>query len=147
MKNSLYVSRSLDNITATNVIKWAKSNNINNLLAPENLHVTIAYSKTPVDWDKIKPNKFEYVFRGSKQIKFLAVSIVMTFDSPFLRTSWKKYMDASASWDWDIYIPHITLAYNGNENIDLTKITPYQGELRFLPEQMYLLDDNWENSI
>ena len=57
---TLYVSRRVLNAGA--IIDWAKDQGFETTLPAEDLHVTIAYSRTPVDWMKVtqawtvKPN-------------------------------------------------------------------------------------------
>ncbi len=48
---TLYISRPLKNAEA--FIEWAKAQGFAKTLAADDLHVTIAFSKAPVDWAKI----------------------------------------------------------------------------------------------
>jgi hypothetical protein len=48
---TLYVKRPVNN--ARQIIAWSKSAGFEKTLLPDDLHVTIAFSKTEVDWKKI----------------------------------------------------------------------------------------------
>ncbi|MDG4813797.1 hypothetical protein P8629_12385, partial [Hydrogenovibrio sp. 3SP14C1] len=48
---TLYLRRDVEN--ASDIIKWYKDQGVPEVYAPEALHVTIPYTKTPIDWTKM----------------------------------------------------------------------------------------------
>lgn len=132
---SLYVRRDL--LNATEVLKWAKGQGLTGLMAAEELHVTIAYSTKPIDWMSAGeawggeltvpaggPRVVEPIGPGATALKFASMDL-----------AWRnlRIRDAGASWDYDDYQPHITLTYE-KQTVDLSKIEPFRGELKFGPE-------------
>lgn len=124
-------------------VKWAESQGFD-VVKPDTLHVTIAYSRTPVDTSKLKLDTHEYVYQGKTTVGPLGDEggVVLFFNSPYLKLSWQRYIDAGASWDYDGYTPHVTISYDAKD-VDLSKMKPYTGELRFYPETIENLDDDW----
>jgi hypothetical protein len=53
--STFYVHRPLQN--ADELLAWAKANGFTDTLAPQDLHVTIAFSKTPLLWEKFTPDQ------------------------------------------------------------------------------------------
>ncbi len=46
-----------------------------------------------------------------------------------LRRAWQAYADAGASWSFDEYVPHITIAYDESNSIDVEAIKPFTGDI------------------
>lgn len=143
----LYVQRKLMNPDP--FIAWAKEQGFLKVLAPEELHVTIAYSKEPVLWaaagdsvDKLQNSE------GKRSVSALGDggAVVLKFTSQELQTRWKEFKDAGASWDYEGYTPHITISYNG-EGINLATITPYTGVLELGPEIYEPLDEDYKETV
>lgn len=131
---TLYVSRRL--INAAEVLKWARSQGLKGLEKPEDLHVTIAYSRIPVDWMKMG-NSWEGELKlpagGPRIVEPLGdASAVLLFSSSELTWRNTAMQDAGASWDHPEYQPHVTLSYEAGQ--DLSSVEPYTGELVFGPE-------------
>lgn len=136
---TLYVSRRLKN--AEEVLRWARSQGFKSLLPADSLHVTIAYSKTKIDWMLVGEgwpfDDTEMVVGagGPRVVEAMsnAGPIALLFASSKLSHRHHEIVEAGASWDHPDYQPHITLSY-GDDALDLTKIEPYRGELVFGPE-------------
>lgn len=148
-KKSLYVSRDL--LNADEVIAWAKAQGFKQTLAPDDMHVTIAFSREPVDWTEAG-DSVDHLQVGNGLISVQPLGdkggIVALFDSPELHKRWQEFRDVGASWDWPEYKPHITLTYSGEgAPPDLSKVEPYTGELKFGPEKYAEVDDNWTDKI
>jgi len=132
---TLYVSRKLLNGAA--LVKWAKSVGIVEPLAASDMHVTITYSRNPVDWLKMG-NSWEEeltIPKGGARLleRFDGGAVVLAFASNMLKWRNEEMREHGASFDYDEYQPHVTLTYAG-EGLDLSAIQAYQGELRFGPE-------------
>ena len=144
---TLYVHRSL--INAEHFIKWAKDQGFEKTLDPEDLHVTIAFSKKEVDWSKWEPKNNNITVTGwERKVGPLGDegAVVLHFESPSLQDRWKEFKDGGCSWDWDGYKPHVSITYKGND-IDLSKVNPYNGPLIFGPEEFKEVDLNWKDKV
>ncbi len=150
----LYVYRALQN--ADDVLEWARAQGFTSLLAASDLHVTIAYSRAPVNWlrmgDYFGSNGDgggHYVPAGGPRLVEKIGeqgAIALFFYSSHLDERNKQMRARGASWDYDQYHCHITLSYGGNHP-DLQAIEPYRGELRFGPEIFEPLQLDWQSSI
>jgi hypothetical protein len=145
---TLYVRR--DVVNKDELLTWARNVGLDKFgELTEDLHVTIMYSRTPVDWGKAgedwnsTPNG-ELVIKpgGMRMLDRLGVggSVVgLLFTSEQL--AWRHISiknNLECSWDWDYFQPHITFVY-GNENVtidpdELRMVEPYRGEIVFGPE-------------
>lgn len=145
---SLYVSRGVKN--ADDIITWAKAQGFSKPLAADDLHVTIAYSKTKVDWFAA-PDHFDDIRipaavdqkDGERSVEALGDkgAVVLRFESPDLESRWQAFRDAGASWDFEGYKPHITITYEPGD-VDLTKVEPYAGMLELGPERFEEIDED-----
>lgn len=123
------------------------------------LHVTVAYSKTPVDWAKlpadwfgstdeegrirVKPGGMRMMERlgPDGQVK---AAVVMQFTSSDLTYRWRELCEAGCSWDFEDYQPHVTIAWDVDQAIDPSSLRPWQGELVFGPEIFEEVDEDWK---
>lgn len=146
---TLYLSRTLQNYD--DLIEWAKSQGFKNTLAPDELHVTIAWSETPVDWDKVgaRDDNLTVPAGGHREVKPLGDkgAIVLKFESDELEARWQETLDAGAHWKHDGYQAHVTITYEGAEGLDLDAVEPYEGELVFGPEELAEVDEDWDKKI
>ncbi len=139
---TLYVSRRL--LNTSDVLEWARAQGIPDLQDANELHVTITYSRNPVDWFAVGAAWDEELTipRGGPRMveKFNGGAIVLSFASNMLRWRNEEMREAGASYDFPTYQPHVTIAYN--EQFDVDGIEAYQGELRFGPEVFEEIRDN-----
>lgn len=144
---SLYVSRRL--LNADEVLKWAREQGFKNLLDADDLHVTVAFSRNHVDWLDMGEawnfdGKAELVIAagGPRLIEHLGPDrvIVLMFASTELSWRHMAMREAGASWDWPEYQPHVTLS-RGEPDLDLSKVEPFRGKLRFGPEIFAEIDN------
>jgi hypothetical protein len=145
---TLYVNRPL--LNSADIVKWAKEQGFAKTLAADDLHVTIAYSKRPVDWKQATPRDSTVtVTEGERGVEALGASgdaIVLRFSSDRLADRHQQFRDIGASWDWPEYNPHLTIAYKGEgEDIDISAIQPFDGDLVFGPEEFAELDEDWKS--
>jgi hypothetical protein len=153
---TLYVSRKL--LNGAEFIKWAKGQGFETALPADELHVTIAYSRQPLDWMQIdaedwnqdKDGTITIPPGGIRLIEKLGPegkSIVLMFGSSRLSWRHEQIIRAGASWDWPEYQPHITITNGGAEGLDLDAIEPFRGELRFGPELFSEVDEDWKEGV
>lgn len=142
-EQTLYVSRPLEN--ADEFIAWAKSQGFKTTLTPDDLHVTVAYSKEAVAWP-IADDTLVKVENQKRTVQKLGDATVLTFESDVLKERWSELVDNGASWDWDDYIPHVTISWDA-DGVDLSKVEPYEGPLVFGPEILDEIDESFRGNI
>jgi phage gp29-like protein len=132
----LYVYRALQPASARALLAWARSKGIPNLEPLAELHVTVLYSKQPVDWFDMGegwPDELT-VTGGPRKLEKLGDkgAIVLRFASGQLKWRHAEMIERGASHDYEDYLPHVTVAYA--PDFDLEGVEPFQGELVFGPE-------------
>ncbi|VVO93476.1 hypothetical protein PS732_02481 [Pseudomonas fluorescens] len=136
---SLYVSRKV--INGAEIIAWAKSQGFESTVPAADLHVTVAYSRNPVDWMKVGESwsgdgkgQLKIAPGGARLIdKFGEGAVVLLFNSSELAWRHVTIVEAGASWDWPDYQPHITFTYEPG-SVDIDKVEPYRGAIELGPE-------------
>lgn len=136
---SLYVSRKV--INGGEIIAWAKSQGFEYTVPATDLHVTVAYSRNPVDWMKVGESwsgdgkgQLKIAPGGARLIdKFGEGAVVLLFNSSELAWRHVSIVEAGASWDWPDYQPHITFTYEPG-SVDIDKVEPYRGAIELGPE-------------
>lgn len=136
---SLYVSRKV--INGAEIIAWAKSQGFESTVPADDLHVTVAYSRNPVDWMKVGESwsgdgkgQLKIAPGGARLIdKFGEGAVVLLFNSSELAWRHVSIVEAGASWDWPDYQPHITFTYEPG-SVDIDKVEPYRGAIELGPE-------------
>ena len=146
-RRTLFVERKL--LNPKDLIDWAKNQGFKTTLPPEDLHVTIMFSKEKVDWNRIKPDKDIIGVKGGlRKIKPLGDegAIVLRFDSETLQERWKHLRKRGCSWDYPSYQPHVTITYDAGD-IDLLSVEPYSGVI-FLDNEIFKeVDPDWVKKI
>lgn len=138
----LYVSRKL--LNAAEVIAWAKGQGIAVTVPADDMHVTILYSKTAVDWFAMAGQGWDMpevtVDKGGPRFverfgdpSAADAAVVLRFASPVMTYRHDDMIERGASSDFPTYKPHVTLSYDA-AGVDLAKVEPFTGELRFGPE-------------
>lgn len=131
LPRSLYIRRDVVNSKA--ITDWAKSQGFTDIVP--DLHVTIVYSRTPVDWFKIGAtwdDEIKIPRGGPRQIEqFNGGAIVLLIASNMLMWRNEAAREAGAVSDYPDYQPHITISYGAMPE---GEIEPYQGEIVLGPE-------------
>lgn len=150
---TLYVSRKV--INAAEIIAWAKGQGFATTLEPDDLHVTVAYSRAPVDWMKVeedwsgtKDGRITVNAGGPRLVERLGDkgAVVLMFASSTLAWRHMAIRQAGASWDYAEYQPHVTLTYQGGD-IDLATVEPYRGVIELGPEVFEELNEGWHEGL
>lgn len=131
---TLYVRR--DVLNRAEIERWAKSQGFTDIVP--DLHVTIAYSRRPVDWFEVGTSwseKLDIAPGGPRQMAELGPdgeykALLITASELVWRH--REIIEAGASWDWPDYQPHISIQIGGD--IDLDDVEPYQGRIVLGPE-------------
>lgn len=155
---TLYVRRNV--LNADEVRAWAKAQGFETVVPADDMHVTIAFSRTPVDWievgDAWHGDSGELVIPpgGPRVVEPLGDSaIVLMFASHELAWRHEDIKRAGASWDWPSYQPHITITYDGDPQLrsELARgerlIEPYRGEIRLGPEIFEEVREDWSDGV
>lgn len=149
----LYVSRPV--LNAAEIIRWAKGEGFSSCLPADDLHVTVAYSKRPVNWMAIEPEgwpedgSLTVPAGGPRVLERLGPegkATVLRFSSWQLAWRHQQIRDAGASWDWPEYCPHVTLSYDAAD-LDLDGIVAWNGPIRLGPERFEAIKEDWAASV
>lgn len=135
-KRSLYVHRDLQNVEAFTA--WARAQGFEDIA--DDLHVTILYSKDPVDWDDMhRDTEGLVILGGERSIEELGDegAVALTFESDELTRRHDEMVANGASHDYDEYLAHVTITLSGIVPDD---VEPYDGELVFGPEIFETID-------
>lgn len=147
MPSSLYVHRPL--LNGAEVARWAKGAGFPSTLPPKDMHVTIAFSRRPVDWMKVQQGvaKVDVPAGGPRNLAvFGEGAMVLQFSSYELTWRHEDILAIGASWDFPEYLPHITVTYEPG-GVAVNEIEPYQGELHFGPEKFEPVDEGWKDKV
>lgn len=160
IRRPLYVSRPVEN--ADEIIAWAKSVGFSTTLPAEDMHVTICYSKEPVDWLPLEhwADTLEVPPEGVRTLAFsndyadrtVAAlgsdgAVVLRFESAPLSARHQYFLDRGASWDYDAYHPHVTLTYEAPDGLDLSTMEPYTGQIVLGPEEFTEVEEDWVEGV
>lgn len=152
---SLYVSRKL--LNAAEFIAWAKEQGFETTTPADELHVTVVFSRTPLDWLKVgegwgsSDDKGNLVVApgGARIVEPLGDkgAVVLLFNSSSLAWRNREILEAGAHSDFPDYQPHVTITYKAPPGLDLSKVEPYRGRLEFGPEIFEEVVGGWEKSV
>jgi hypothetical protein len=140
---TLYVHRKL--LNAADMRNWAAKQGFKSTLPPSDMHVTVCFSRDPVrrDGPKVAPVT---ITGGRRAMDKFGDAIVLKFSSDSLGRRHQQFRDAGASWDHDDYQPHVTISYDGG-GVNLRKIEPYRGPLRFGCEHFGPIKEDWKDNV
>jgi hypothetical protein len=129
----MFVSRSL--LNHGEFLDWARSEGFADTVAADGLHVTIATSRGTVNWEQILPCASDLTVRigGRRSVRSFGGVIVLIFGCRRLSQRHAEFRRLGMSWDFPGYSPHISFAFD--EGVDLAKVRPFPGRLRFGPER------------
>lgn len=135
---SLYVSRKV--LNAPDIIAWAKGQGFATTLPAGDLHVTVIYSRTPVDWMKAGQDYWNedgtlLIPPGGPRVvsRFDGGAVVLEFSSASLSWRHQELKRIGAETSYPEYAPHITITYEPGD-VDIDKIEPYRGKIELGPE-------------
>ena len=143
---TLYINRPVKN--AEQIIKWAKAQGFTKTVQAKDMHVTVVFSKAPVEWKLVKPiKKGLSIIGGMRSIQqFGKGATVLCFESSNLQKRFAELKKFGASCDYPEYKCHITLTYE-NEEIDVMNLAPYTGPIQLGEEEMSEVNLDWTDEI
>lgn len=150
---TLYVRR--DVLNAAEIIAHFKAQGFTTTLPADDMHVTITFSRQPVDWMKMGENwsdngkggltipaggpRLMDAFGQNGEAK------VLLFSSSALSWRHEEMKRNGATWDHPEYQPHITISYEFDG--DLSEVEPYRGKIELGPEIFEEVDEGWRSGI
>lgn len=142
---TLYVARPV--LNGEEIVAWAKSQGFAKTLEPHDLHVTICYSREPMDWLSLKADDGTLTIPASSDRVVMPLgdqgAVVLKFSDSRLLARWQTFRDHGASWDYDgVLLPHVSITYQGSD-LDLTGIEPYRGPIVLGGEVWKTVKTNW----
>lgn len=144
-KSALYVYRPL--MYGEQLVQWAKVIGLKDIVDPEEMHVTIAYSRNLVKWSQLKIDMtMTHVILPDQPRSIVVLDkgiIALKFDSVHFQKRWQYFIDNGASWDYPSYQSHVTLSYKGSKR-NFKNVEPFKDELQFGSEEWKPLDLNWK---
>lgn len=147
-EQTLYVCRPLELKSAQHLRAWAKSQGFDKTLDPSDMHVTLAFSKQPVDWSALKPvKKAITVGSGGRTVTPLGDkgAVVLKLRSAALTDRWNQFIDMGCSWDYDDYTPHVTISYGGTSS--WIHAAAYDQPIVLAAEKWNPVVLDWEKSV
>lgn len=153
---TLYVRR--DVLNADDILEHYRRQGVRVTLPPDRIHVTIAYSRTPLDWTRIAEDwseddmgRMTVAPGGMRLTELLGPTtprrvLVLLFASSRLSWRHESIREAGASWDWPDYMPHITIARDAEESVALDEaadLEPWRGPIHLGPEIFEEVDEGW----
>lgn len=144
---TLYVSRKV--LNGEEIIRWAKAQGFKTTLPVADLHVTIAFSRQPVDWMECGQSwrpKEEIPAGGPRQMEQFGEARVLLFASEELKWRHERIKEAGATWDHPDYQPHITISYDPDAP-EIGAIEAYQGPIILGPEIFAEVKEDWAEGI
>ena len=148
---TLYVRR--DVLNAGEIIAHFKAQGFETTLPADDLHVTITFSRTPVDWMQMGDNwsdngKGGLTIQpgGPRMMERFGEATVLLFASSALSWRHEDMKRNGASWDHPEYQPHISISYKAGE-LDLESIEPYRGQIVLGPEIFDEIDEGWAEKL
>ena len=142
----LYVSRKV--LNAAEILAHYRGQGIGDLVAAADMHVTITYSRQPVNWMAMGEawgSELTVNAGGARLMEAFGESkdtAVLAFVSSSLSWRHEEMVRAGATWDWPEYQPHVSISYAFTGDIDA--IEPWRGEIKLGPEIFEALDENWK---
>lgn len=148
---TLYMRR--DVLNAAEIGEWYRSQGVKKVYAPESMHVTVVYSKKPIDWMKFgEPWEATLEIKeGGPRIneKFGDAGDVLVLQFAGRELNWRheQAKDLGGSFDFDEYQPHISITLESGD-VDLKTLKPWTGKIILGPE-IYeeVKEGDWRKSV
>jgi 2'-5' RNA ligase len=147
----LFVAAELDEDSRDLLVEYCKKNKIQNPLAKEKFHSTILFSRKPCP--DYRPSDEPYPMSAtvkrlemwkSVHVEGQPNCLVMKLDCPALNERFDYLMNEhDASYDFDEYLPHVTLSYDAGD-IEAEDLPTFDEELIFDHEKGEPLKEKYD---
>lgn len=163
---TLYVHRPV--LNGEEIREHFRAQGITTMLPADQMHITLAYSRTPVDWSKIEPvwnqdDAGELVVApgGMRAMELFGRDVPRRFLVLVLsdsRLGWRheSFRMGGCSWDHDQYEPHVSITTDVSQswgddpsgwNGLMAELVPYRGPIRLGPEVWEEVSEGWSTTI
>jgi hypothetical protein len=126
---------------------WFYTQNID-VVPEDELHCTISYSRTV--FEHTPSDTTEVIITPEQLLNITPLgdegAIVLKFNSAEMQDKFNQCMDEGATYDYDTYIPHITITINGKE-VDLSNIELPIFDIILFNETTEPLDLDWKAKL
>lgn len=140
----LYAAFALTGLSEDLLASWAANYGLS---LPSRPHVTVAYSKAPVDARRLPQVSAGMVISpGGRSLEQFGDDVVLCVECPELHTVWQGYRDAGASWDYPSYRPHITIA-RWQKLESLANVPAFDEPITLGPEWRDTLREHWHSDL
>lgn len=145
--NGMFMSVNFSERTKDNLVNLGKILKLEKSTSRDQFHSTIMYSKKTVDLplithdEIIDPNSYSWELFGDDEDV-----LVLKYDSPALTARFNAAMDLGATYDYDEYKPHVTLAIDVKD-IDLANLSLPTFSLELAEEKQRPLNDDWRETF
>lgn len=150
---TLYVRR--DVVNWQEIEAWAKGQGFATTVGAK-MHVTVLFSRTPVDWLKMGESRSTGDGKGQLTINPGGPrlveplgdggAVVLLFSSTDLQWRHRSMIEAGASSDYGEYQPHVSISWDAAD-VDLSNVEPYRGKIVLGPEIFEEVKENWKSTI
>lgn len=138
----LYAAFRLTQLSEDLLASWASSYGLS---LPRQPHVTVAYSRAPVDARRLPQMTAGMVIPpGGRSLEQFGDDVVLCVQCPDLDKVWQAYRDAGASWDYPSYRPHITIA-RWQKLESLKDVPAFDEPITLGPEWRDTLKEHWHS--
>lgn len=132
---TLYAYRPV--LNAEKIIEHFKAQGVATLLEPDDMHITIAYSKDELVWDR---DHFYYkdnvtLTPGPRAVSVFGDAAVLEVSAPELIQEWLEFIYHGATYSFPSYRPHITLSYTIGADQAAT-LVPFPDAITLGPMQL-----------
>lgn len=147
MNKSVYISRKV--LNSDEIRAWAKSQGFVSCLPEHEMHITVAFDKKKHDWRTLPFDADSFV--DVKDVdernveEFRGGAIVLEVYSTELTARWAELTQSGLFWKWPDYRPHVTISYNDQKGLDISKIEPFSGTINLGPEVVDEVLDTWKD--
>ena len=147
---SLYVRR--DVLNGGDIAKWAKGVGFPSTVPTDQMHVTICYSQTPLDWMKIDGERASELVTvrpgGIRMLDTMGNGVALLFQCSSLTFRNEDIGLAGAVYDYPDYQPHVTLTFDPGD-FDWRRVQPYRGVIVLGPEifEEVKQDESWRSTF
>lgn len=139
----LYVRR--DALNAEEILAHFADQGLDGLVPPTEVHATVCYSRTPVDWLAIgeaygwgqgDDGRLIVPPGGPRYLDRLGDGgvIAQMFASSQLSHRHHEMRERGTSWDYEEYMPHLTIVADAPAEIDVAQYEPWRGQIILGPE-------------
>lgn len=149
MKKSVYICRKI--LNSEEIRAWAKRQGFNTCMPEHEMHITVAFDKKKHDWRELPFEAETFVDVEDEDERsveeFNGGAVVLEVYSKELTARWAELVQSGLYWKWPDYRPHITITYNKPDDMDVSKIEPFDGVIQLGPEIVDQVVDTWQNEV